>query len=528
MASEKDESLSIKGLAEPSGPSAWKPEKYRSSEAILSEAYDNAVTLYKEKLTKSKRKRIWADGKAGIVDIQLALKEAKEKYDSRKAVQSTVRNWLSMFSSRLLYYGGVLEVDLAFPASPEYVALAWGSIKFLFVAVLNHEESISRLSAAFAFIEDAFPHAKLKLELYGNDAMLQAVSQLYAQIMRFTQRAIGWYTESKLKHFNRSVTQPYSLSYKDIVAEVKTCSKRIKQLAEGAAQGEQRAIHVKIERLEQLIISQHGSIVSSGLLNTPFQLRNIEISQVLAYVENTPLPSPEISLKYHLAMRNRRLLEDPAYLDILNGCEQLNNWASQRSSSPLMIKGTFRTRRKAKHVAASNIASTKQSQVPTVLILAPRTKMSQQLSGLDILKQLVLQILQKNDSLLEDRSQPLIAKQFQCATTELEWFNLLGLVLTGIPEIYIVVDIELLRGNFGDGQMWPSMFVELFQKLVPRSPQTILKVTIIFYLTQLTLEDDGVEKSRIMKLDHRGTREKSASNKCSPVRIRGKGRCFAQ
>ncbi|CAG8962269.1 hypothetical protein HYFRA_00005324 [Hymenoscyphus fraxineus] len=526
MASKGDESLSIQGLAEPSGLSAWKPEKYRSSEAILIEAYDNAVTLYKEKLTKSERKRIWADGKAGIVDIQQALKEAKEKYDNRKSGQSAVQDWLSMFSSRLLYYGGVLEV-LA-QHHPEYVALAWGSIKFLFVAVLNHEESISRLSAAFALIGDALPHAKLKLELYGNDAMLQAVSQLYAQIMRFSQRAIGWYTESKLKHFYHSVTQPYSLSYKDIVAEVKTCSKRIKQLAEDAAQAEQRAIHVKIERLEQLIISQYGSIVSSGLLNTPFQLRNIEISQVLAYVEKTPLPSPETSLKYHLAMRNRRLLEDPGYLNILNGCEQLNNWASQRSSNLLMIKGTFRTRGKAKHVAASIIASTKQSQVPTVWILAPRTKMSQQLSSLDILKQLVLQILQKNGSLLEDRSQPLIAKQFQCATTESEWFNLLGLVLTGIPEIYIVVDIELLRGNFGDGQMWPSMFVELFQKLVPRSPQTILKVAIIFYLTQLTIEDDGVEKSRIMKLDHRGRREKSASNKCSPFRIRGKGRRFAQ
>jgi hypothetical protein len=77
----------------------------------------------------------------------------------------------------------------------------------VFIAVLNHEESISRLSEAFVLIGDALPRAKLKLELYGNDAMLQAVAQLYAQIIRFSQRAIGWYLESRIKHIYHSITQ---------------------------------------------------------------------------------------------------------------------------------------------------------------------------------------------------------------------------------------------------------------------------------------------------------------------------------
>jgi hypothetical protein len=52
------------------------------------------------------------------------------------------------------------------------------------------------------------------------------------------------------------VFKPYSLSYKDIVTEVELCSGRIQQLAVDAAQAEQRAIHVKIEKLEQLIIGK--------------------------------------------------------------------------------------------------------------------------------------------------------------------------------------------------------------------------------------------------------------------------------
>jgi hypothetical protein len=61
-------------------------------------------------LTNSERKKLWADSKAGIVDVQQALEEAKEKYNGRKVGQSAVRTWLSMFSSRLVYYGGILEV----------------------------------------------------------------------------------------------------------------------------------------------------------------------------------------------------------------------------------------------------------------------------------------------------------------------------------------------------------------------------------------------------------------------------------
>jgi hypothetical protein len=81
-----------------------------SSDAILSEAYASAVTLFKQKLTKSERKIIWVESKTGIEDIQAALQEAKRKYDDRKGQQASVRTWLSMFSSRLMYYGGILDM----------------------------------------------------------------------------------------------------------------------------------------------------------------------------------------------------------------------------------------------------------------------------------------------------------------------------------------------------------------------------------------------------------------------------------
>lgn len=40
-----------------------------------------------------------------------------------------MRKWLNIFASRVNYYGGVL--DTLAQHHPEYVALAWGAIKFL-------------------------------------------------------------------------------------------------------------------------------------------------------------------------------------------------------------------------------------------------------------------------------------------------------------------------------------------------------------------------------------------------------------
>lgn len=131
----------------------------------------------------------------------------------------------------------------------------------------------------------------------------------------------------------------------------------------------------------------------------------------------------------------------------------------------------------------------------------------------------MLQILQKNNALLEDRSQPLLARNFQCATTEAERFDLLACVLVGMKEVCIVIDIEILRDGFGDGQAWPAMFMGLFMKLMLQSPNTIVKVAIVFYLTKMAVEGPGAEIRSIVKLDNRNRREKAASNRSSILRV---------
>lgn len=113
------------------------------------------------------------------------------------------------------------------------------------------------------------------------------------------------------------------------------------------------------------------------------------------------------------------------------------------------------------------------------------------------------------------KSQPLMAKQFQRATTEAEWFNLLGLVLTGMPEIYIIIDIGVLREDFANGKAWPSMFIGSIQKLLLQSPKTIVKVAIVFHLAG---------NAGFVKLDQRSRPNKLALDRSSTLQIRNDGR----
>lgn len=65
------------------------------------------MTIFQQRLTKSEYKNI--GDQAGICDVQAALHNAKKKYEDRKTQQSKVRKLLAMFSSRLMYYSGVLD-----------------------------------------------------------------------------------------------------------------------------------------------------------------------------------------------------------------------------------------------------------------------------------------------------------------------------------------------------------------------------------------------------------------------------------
>jgi hypothetical protein len=98
------------------------------SEKILVEAYENAKSLFETELTDDEDKRVIVRDKSSLEDLQQVLAVAKAKYDAKQT--STAREWLGIFSSKVMFYAGVFDVLIQ--QYPQYVSLAWGAMRFLF------------------------------------------------------------------------------------------------------------------------------------------------------------------------------------------------------------------------------------------------------------------------------------------------------------------------------------------------------------------------------------------------------------
>jgi hypothetical protein len=80
-------------------------------------------------LTQDDRKVDLAKRTATLQDLEYVVKIAQKDYESSRNTKA--KKWLERFSSRLMYYGNIFDVLVQH--HPEYVALAWGAMKFLFV-----------------------------------------------------------------------------------------------------------------------------------------------------------------------------------------------------------------------------------------------------------------------------------------------------------------------------------------------------------------------------------------------------------
>lgn len=71
----------------------------------------------------------WLQDTCTIEDVQDAIEAAKQQYEAKS--NSKRREWLGQASRGILAYGKVM--DMLAQHHPEYVSLAWGTTKFLFV-----------------------------------------------------------------------------------------------------------------------------------------------------------------------------------------------------------------------------------------------------------------------------------------------------------------------------------------------------------------------------------------------------------
>jgi hypothetical protein len=118
---------------------------------------------------------------------------------------------------------------------------------------LNHEDLISQLSKALAQIAAVLPRANMKLLLYPTDQIKLGMSKLYANIIKFIQRAINWYDGGKVKHAITAMFRPAPLRFEDLVNEISACSQTIDELALSASQAELRDVHLLLLEVRRIM-----------------------------------------------------------------------------------------------------------------------------------------------------------------------------------------------------------------------------------------------------------------------------------
>ena len=114
----------------------WYTSKsaHSPAEELLREAYENAKSIFTTELTADESKRLFLHevGSSGIEGVCQTLAAAKTKYEEKS--NSKAKKWLSIFSGKVMFYAGVLDVLVQH--HPEYVSLVWGAMRLLFAVCI--------------------------------------------------------------------------------------------------------------------------------------------------------------------------------------------------------------------------------------------------------------------------------------------------------------------------------------------------------------------------------------------------------
>lgn len=215
---------------------------------IAQEAYDTACAFIETELKGSPEAKAIRKSGHTMQDIQALVDQAKAHYD-RAQDGKKIWKWLDKVSARIIFYGRVL--DALAQHHPEYVALAWGTLKFVLMGILNHGRLVQEFSQALIQIGDALRLTKETAELYQTDDVRDAISRLYAPILVFFQQALRWYNRSRVGRALSAVFSPYELKYKDTVEQIQRCAKAVNDMAAAKSRAEIRDIHISLEMMRR-------------------------------------------------------------------------------------------------------------------------------------------------------------------------------------------------------------------------------------------------------------------------------------
>ncbi|KAF3353431.1 hypothetical protein VD0004_g4977 [Verticillium dahliae] len=471
------------------------------------DAFESAVVILQKELTHDEQELLQLQGKTSMQDVQKAVKDAMDEYEA-KIKSSKLRGWLASCSSRILYYGTVFDVFVQH--HPEYVSLAWGAMKFLFIAVLNHEELLTEISKAVSKIADVLPRTELHSVLYPTQRMQDSVAMVYAKILEFFVMAVRWYKKGKVMHSLSSITKPFSLSFKPVIEEITERSRRVDELASAASKAEIRDLHIRIHRLDKTLVQvtemmavqqQQQVLYNESLLGAQHEYKQLfrkgQVEDIRNYLLLEDTPESEESLAYCRSMRNRRRRTMPTQIPV-SALETLESWVSDPSSSLLLAQGQG-IRSSSLDFAADFLDAVLDKDYPVLWALPSASEeepLKPSISG--ILRSLISQALALDPSIVSEGVNPVNMKHFKMCKGVQQWFALFERCITRLPRLFLVVDmglIELATSHEDEEHEFFKVdhFVEFLAEMISRRVKGGLKIAVLSWRFAVSTSLDADE-----------------------------------
>lgn len=498
---------------------------FDSAATVAQAAYDEALKTFKKELGNS-GDTLWLDGQTTMAGILSVVGQARSKAFPENARWSKISEGLDKISSRVIFYGGVL--DALSQHHPEYVSLAWGALKFVLMVksnifgaywenfadarkgIINHGELLHKFVQAFVEIGDALNSATCIALLYDTTEIEATTSQLYLQMMRFLGKAVEWYAKHPIRRMLSAIAGPWELKYEDSLEGIRSCATRVKDHAIRASWAELRVVHdsvniqeVKLDSVgsavsqlqgrfdEMLKLLQHQlqvnissfrqSMLRRFLLTAALDHRDISVTLRKDMDEVTPgirdlraksivdglrpdLDAKQNLLQMQLVLkRNNNLRDHLQNGDHLRRC--VEQWFNEPASSLLISRVAVRFKAVAKAPLLDLILALQSSAWPTYFVLpkaTSRTSIDHSILLATWIKAIIYQVMNRDPDLLLGSPQRLQAVQYCTDHSPREWMHLLGQLLTSMPKSCLVLDTYDLYEQYHDE---PEVFQDLINLL---------------------------------------------------------------
>ena len=314
--------------------------------------------------------------------------------------------------------------------------------------------------------------------------MKQAISVLYAHVMKFLLRALDWYEEGRVVHAIHSITKPAALRYDDLLEDIRRATRKIADLAIASSQAEQRDMHHEIQALrvlvthfkEDMILGQ--SIQASTLLECRHALSDIQLTQALTLISSACSVNHKSSLQASLLIRDKhRFIANRSKCSPFWTSSELHAWNVGQRSSSITIRASFKNRFYIRDFCTNIIQQLRNAGTPVLWVLKPKEQTYY--SVVEVLKSLIHQSLTRDTVSHTDSKLSFQLRQFLDAQLDNDYVNLLGSSLQNFGLVYIMVEAGAM--DSASASQCLEHLQELSRRLSERDAPTILKIMVLSY-----------------------------------------------